>query len=262
MDGSMRGKQRNTIGFTLIELLVVIAIIAILAAILFPVFATAREKARQSTCASNLKQIGLGYVQYYQDYDEVSPSVVYNNGGPVPVITLGFLLNPYVKSLTVWRCPSDTNMKAYTDTSIPINATFNNTSYGYNMYFMAEAMPNAYTSSQPGNSPALNPVPTPISKLLTPAQDGVVFGAWGDNWGPGSSWLLDNVGAFESRVEGCPTATTYATAVGHNNGGNVVYADGHVKWLASSVLLNNFNRESACGSVSRAFGVCSTLIHE
>ena len=66
--------NRGRIGFTLIELLVVIAIIAILAAILFPVFAKAREKARQTACASNLKQLGLVFLQYAQDYDEVPPS--------------------------------------------------------------------------------------------------------------------------------------------------------------------------------------------
>ncbi len=71
----MKKKQ----GFTLIELLVVIAIIAILAAILFPVFAQAREKARQTTCASNEKQMGLAILQYQQDYDEMFPMMHYND---------------------------------------------------------------------------------------------------------------------------------------------------------------------------------------
>jgi len=103
----MRSNIRRK-GFTLIELLVVIAIIAILAAILFPVFATAREKARQTACLSNLKQIGIGYVQYCQDYDEATPACVYNAGGGNNVmITLGSLLDPYIKSAQTWRCPSD-----------------------------------------------------------------------------------------------------------------------------------------------------------
>ena len=96
-------------GFTLIELLVVIAIISILAAILFPVFATAREKARQTTCASNLKQIGLGVAQYVQDYDECFPLVYWTsgtgwmpNGNTTPCPTL----YPYVQAAGVWTCPS------------------------------------------------------------------------------------------------------------------------------------------------------------
>src|SRR6266571_1849729 len=85
--------------FTLIELLVVIAIIAILAAILFPVFARAREKARQTTCMSNLKQIGLALMQYAQDYDEHWPSADW--WGYKKVIM------PYTKADLVFKCPSE-----------------------------------------------------------------------------------------------------------------------------------------------------------
>ena len=100
-------RYRNS-GFTLIELLVVIAIIAILASILFPVFARARENARRSSCSSNMKQIGLGIMQYTQDYDERMPagrmavSGLDDQGGAWPC-----LLQPYVKSYEVFRCPSN-----------------------------------------------------------------------------------------------------------------------------------------------------------
>ena len=101
-------------GFTLIELLVVIAIIAILAAILFPVFAKAREKARQASCMSNLKQIALGLLMYVQDYDERMPFVKILYPGhadptedpvddPLAPMTV---LNPYIKNNQIFVCPS------------------------------------------------------------------------------------------------------------------------------------------------------------
>jgi prepilin-type N-terminal cleavage/methylation domain-containing protein/prepilin-type processing-associated H-X9-DG protein len=99
-------KQKH--GFTLIELLVVIAIIAILAAILFPVFARARENARRASCQSNLKQIGLGLLQYSQDYDEQMTPTSANafGGGRVPWHAL---IQPYVKSTQLFKCPSSTS---------------------------------------------------------------------------------------------------------------------------------------------------------
>jgi prepilin-type N-terminal cleavage/methylation domain-containing protein/prepilin-type processing-associated H-X9-DG protein len=114
-------------GFTLIELLVVIAIIALLAAILFPVFARARENARKSTCQNNLKQIGLGFAQYVQDYDETLPGGAPHTGTAfVPGHWVGVPASPgctttvpcrpdlgaifaYTKSAQVYICPSDSN---------------------------------------------------------------------------------------------------------------------------------------------------------
>lgn len=100
--------QRRT-GFTLIELLVVIAIIAILAAILFPVFAKAREQARKTSCLSNLKQLGLGVTQYLQDYDEKFPFG--NNWADLTNFTNGYgwgaQVAPYIKNTQIFVCPSD-----------------------------------------------------------------------------------------------------------------------------------------------------------
>lgn len=96
-------------GFTLIELLVVIAIIAILAAILFPVFGRARENARRSSCQSNLKQIGLGLMQYSQDFDERLPMAVRNsNPAGADFAPWQVLVQPYIKSIQLFRCPSNT----------------------------------------------------------------------------------------------------------------------------------------------------------
>jgi prepilin-type N-terminal cleavage/methylation domain-containing protein/prepilin-type processing-associated H-X9-DG protein len=94
-------------GFTLIELLVVIAIIAILAAILFPVFARARENARRASCQSNLKQIGLGILQYTQDYDELMVTSM-RRGATGTGFIWANMVQPYVKSKQLFQCPSDT----------------------------------------------------------------------------------------------------------------------------------------------------------
>lgn len=107
-------------GFTLIELLVVIAIIAILAAILFPVFARARENARRASCQSNLKQIALGFKQYIQDYDELYPSAEAGTAiGSQPAYTAK--LQPYLKSQQIFQCPSDASASSSAHIS-----------YGYN----------------------------------------------------------------------------------------------------------------------------------
>ena len=100
-------KRRN--GFTLIELLVVIAIIAILAAILFPVFAQAREKARGISCLSNVKQIATGTAMYVQDYDETFPMNLYmGQNGPAPcVYTAWTAIMPYIKNGQIYVCPSN-----------------------------------------------------------------------------------------------------------------------------------------------------------
>jgi prepilin-type N-terminal cleavage/methylation domain-containing protein/prepilin-type processing-associated H-X9-DG protein len=110
----MRGPCRRRDGFTLIELLVVIAIIAILAAILFPVFAKAREKAREISCASNEKQIGLAVLQYVEDYDEIFPFWWNGSGNLTMPPPAGVCVmwtegvQPYVKSRQIFKCPSDT----------------------------------------------------------------------------------------------------------------------------------------------------------
>ena len=101
--------ERCRKGFTLIELLVVIAIIAILAAILFPVFAQAREKARGISCLSNMKQIGTGTMLYVQDYDETFPMNFYmGQNGPAPCVSVVWVnLMPYIKNAQVYQCPSN-----------------------------------------------------------------------------------------------------------------------------------------------------------
>ncbi|MDR3709858.1 MAG: prepilin-type N-terminal cleavage/methylation domain-containing protein [Capsulimonadaceae bacterium] len=261
--------------FTLIELLVVIAIIAILAAILFPVFATAREKARQTGCLSNLKQIGLGFTQYVQDYDEVSPNIVYNNGSPWTQFTPGQLLNAYIKSSQVWRCPSDSfNFTA-------VDSNFDNPSYGYNAWFMVFGMPGSCPLSAGGcqNTANANPMPVHMTMLQTPSQDAVFLASWGQYAPTVSnpstySWFLDTPNDLAQRVEGSPLAAIGVVKQGHNQGGNVAYADGHAKWLPSQLIGAAVNAENACCNTApyntaaydwgaeRPFGLCSTMLHE
>jgi prepilin-type N-terminal cleavage/methylation domain-containing protein/prepilin-type processing-associated H-X9-DG protein len=172
-------------GFTLIELLVVIAIIAILAAILFPVFAQAREKARGITCISNLKQIGLALLMYVQDYDEkfpvpddnnlasVNPPDTYaeayagHNPYEAGLITVGDQLNPYVKSSTfgstptgIWHCPSDSG-----GTTGPFPGQ-RWSSYHYRFYFSYCSLPASLTGLPPS---WVGAVVTDAS-VLTPSQ--------------------------------------------------------------------------------------------
>jgi prepilin-type N-terminal cleavage/methylation domain-containing protein/prepilin-type processing-associated H-X9-DG protein len=162
-------------GFTLIELLVVIAIIAILAAILFPVFASAREKARQTTCSSNLRQIGLAILQYDEDYDERFPWAS-NWGDPYDSNTTNgtwvLLVGPYVKTNGVFHCPDDTGKGIGTWAGLPV-------SYSANAYsdYVAET---GYADTSLGpmgflNPPVSNNEVTPTSSIKPNVCGGVLL---------------------------------------------------------------------------------------
>ena len=207
-------------GFTLIELLVVIAIIAILAAILFPVFARAREKARQSSCQSNEKQMMLGVMMYTQDYDEQFPPTYYAPAGSLALRWCD-LIAPYLKNTQIMKCPSDAGV-AY----VWGNGT------GPSSY-----MANYFMGGGGGVS---------MASVVAPA--GTVYlcdgGAYGNDAGvampvnPKSGcWILVDTGFPNTAV---------ADAVGNANGDwgapnprhsevvNVGFVDGHVKSLKSS----------------------------
>ncbi len=173
-----RRSNSAKLGFTLIELLVVIAIIAILAAILFPVFATAREKARQTSCSSNLKQLGLAYLQYVQDYDEYFPSassITWSSGGSIvtPVNGSGWAtqIYPYVKTPALYLCPDDVaSSKKISTVTMPVVSY---TEAAYPLYSVATP-PNTSIGGYKATGPS-DGQPCPMSGLVASASTVLLY---------------------------------------------------------------------------------------
>ena len=214
-------------GFTLIELLVVIAIIAILAAILFPVFAKAREKARQASCLSNVKQMSLGVGMYVQDWDDTYPPAVtgwyaHDNVIQTDPTMPGYyfqtcdsstvkgnwiswmdLIFPYVKNLNVYKCPS-----AYKN-------DWGGHGYGYSVAFGGYGTWFIKAGDGYGSMTTMSDVKRPADAVM----------------------ILDTNGNYYATTYYCPS--TYLSGIGakpdplapHNEGINIGFADGHAKWV-------------------------------
>ncbi len=195
-------------GFTLIELLVVIAIIAILAAILFPVFARAREKARQSSCLSNTKQIGLAALMYAQDYDETNVpasttnvTVTYRHPSGTVTLTWGpwwALLQPYMNNPFVLLCPSGQNVGSWN----------NYASYGANIRVTGRVFDLPLVK--------LSEIRYPAETIF--AADSAWTGSTADHGGS-NAWRID--ASFHP---------SYFIPAWHNGGANIAFCDGHSKW--------------------------------
>lgn len=223
--------------FTLIELLVVIAIIAILAAILFPVFARARENARRSSCQSNLKQIGLSMFQYNQDYDEKFPPCNGDNTG-----FAGWLvsLNPYIKNVQILQCPSEGRAPDSTWTG------FND--YGVNWTLTLNTTTGDVLAGRLAGGRSLAALTQPSSTVML---FDVGTGYWGPqagssgcdiSGGTGGGYFLCGGGATAGLADfffnGEDLATFTNGTVGpsqrHLDGQNFAFTDGHVKWYKGS----------------------------
>lgn len=211
-------------GFTLIELLVVIAIIAILAAILFPVFAQAREAARKSSCLSNTKQFGTAAMMYVQDYDELYPLSIYPNfgTGTMRAFSVFDAVMPYVKNAGIMQCPSAPNemdwelFLSQPPTSIVPSpgcmggalggsmGNFKLFSYNANYAVFQEGRPNPYFGG--GGDP-----PTSMAALARPADTTIFY----------DGILLCNFNSPIARPTKPPR---------HQEGVSVTYADGHSKF--------------------------------
>ncbi len=211
-------------GFTLIELLVVIAIIALLAAILFPVFAKAREKARQTTCLSNMKQLGVAVTMYTQDYDETQMGYVNSSSNYWPQE-----LSPYVKARAVWLCP---------DFSQGLGTSLNSSTYGVNSHVV--------------NS--INGTPAPLTLSAYTRPSGVMLMAdseWANTGSPSRNAGCSSFQAGFIKLY-CPIdqvpATTPASCAAylaktdgvdfrHSDGANVLFVDTHAHWQPKSNIM-------------------------
>jgi prepilin-type processing-associated H-X9-DG protein/prepilin-type N-terminal cleavage/methylation domain-containing protein len=191
-------KTVRSLGFTLIELLVVIAIIAIIAAILFPVFALAREKARQATCQSNLKQVNLAIRLYMQDYDEVyPPGIVPTATGIVSLLTL---VQPYAKSPAIFRCPDDPTGEI-------------------DLRPQGDLAPTSYTVNH-------RVCRVPLYLVLNPQHPAAGLPLSDAAVGQPAAITL----GFDAANDAPPPKTHVVPRYRHSNGVNVLFCDGHVKW--------------------------------
>jgi len=269
----MRTHKNQRAGFTLIELLVVIAIISILASILFPVFARARENARRTSCLSNLKQIGIGLMQYTQDYDERYPrawcggntttdigdceiktgdtpsgyfNVKQNNseGSTTHYETWMDYIFPYVKSVQIFICPSS---------APPVVANKPNPNYSY-----STALSNfGNRDAKFGSTSSVAWVPLSMAAVQRPSEVLAVM-----EYTYAISYAVDPNVMYLALVNQNNNSFTP-----HLSGGNLAYADGHAKWISRGAMLERLGGVSPtancdltkANTTQKQYAYCSPL---
>jgi len=257
----------DCLAFTLIELLVVIAIISILAALLFPVFAQVREKARQTTCASNERQIGMAFLQYVQDADEAMPPGAENTSIVPCGIGWAGSVFPYLKSAAVFDCPDDPTRAvtiSATTVAYPVSYLFNsNSAAASTARFGAPSSTvllceirsgdalvtdrsegtQGYASPAPDRQPGGN-------FQMSPSGDGYA-NTWAtviSIWRPGvfnTLFIPKGIQYDTGRMGGRLSSDYYGVDGRHSKGANYVAADGHVKWLMAEKVSSGPNAVAA-----------------
>lgn len=226
--------RKTSKGFTLIELLVVIAIIAILAAILFPVFAKAREKARQASCLSNVKQLTTGVLMYAQDYDEVMPPFVLDlssNGSWSTVSYWRGLIRPYVKSINIYTCPSN-SQNSWNGDVIETSANRSIGGYAYYALLGAACWGGSFHN-------------VTLAEIESPASCVMISDAARQ---PGSDRSVNTM------TWGYYGMAPYPY---HNDGVNISYCDGHAKWVIGSKVRPTDSTDGGYTSPSWDYTKCA-----